>query len=55
MPVYEFECKHCGKRFEARQTLQEHGRGRPACPSCGSDKEVLPLLSSFFARTTRKA
>jgi len=55
MPVYEFECKQCGKRFEARQTMQEHARNKPACPTCGSDRNVSPLLSSFYARTSKKA
>jgi putative FmdB family regulatory protein len=54
MPVYEFRCETCRSQFEARQSLGERAAGRPPCPSCGSDK-VEPILSSFFARTSRKA
>jgi len=36
MPVYEFQCQDCGKKFEIVATLAEKEAGLdPACPKCG--------------------
>jgi putative FmdB family regulatory protein len=44
MPVYEYSCRTCSKRFE--QLL--FGREKPACPKChGTDLERL--MSRFAA------
>jgi putative FmdB family regulatory protein len=42
MPIYEFECKGCGERFEE---LVAAGAEGVACPSCGAH-ETRRLLSS---------
>ena len=55
MPLYEFMCRKCNKRFEAMQTLSEHGKGKPSCPHCKSARAVEPELSPFFAQTSRKS
>jgi putative FmdB family regulatory protein len=55
MPLYEFICRACGKEFEVVQTLSEHGKARPTCPSCHSKNQVEPELSRFFAQTSRKS
>ena len=35
MPVYEFQCQDCGKKFETVATLAEKEAGLdPACPKC---------------------
>jgi putative FmdB family regulatory protein len=54
MPLYEFRCRRCHHQFELRQTMREHAAQRPACPSCGA-QDVEPMLSRFFAQTSRKA
>ena len=41
MPIYEFECEECGKRFEE---LVAAGADAAVCPSCGSP-EARRLLS----------
>jgi putative FmdB family regulatory protein len=42
MPLFEYHCRDCGKRFEAFVT----GSHRPVCPSCKS--EDLEKLVSVF-------
>ncbi len=44
MPIYEFACRKCGRRFEC---LVPMGREtEAACPDCGA-KEARKMLSSF--------
>jgi putative FmdB family regulatory protein len=45
MPIYEYECKKCGKIFEVYQRLSEKGEDIK-CPVCGSEKPVK-RVSSF--------
>jgi putative FmdB family regulatory protein len=54
MPIYEFRCRKCRKRFTAAMPISAHGRRRPACPKCGSTA-VEQLFSTFFAKTIRKS
>lgn len=43
MPIYEYACRECGRRFE---TLVRSG-SEPACPACGS--QALDKQLSVFA------
>ena len=43
MPLYEYNCRSCSRRFEALVM----GATRPACPGCGG--EDLDKLVSTFA------
>ncbi|MBN1855880.1 MAG: zinc ribbon domain-containing protein [Dehalococcoidia bacterium] len=47
MPIYEYECGDCGRKFELRQCVGEDGTNL-ACPDCGT---IGPrrLFSSFFS------
>lgn len=46
MPIFEYECKKCEKKFE----LLVRSSSSPAeCPLCGS-KDVKKLLSTFAAK-----
>jgi putative FmdB family regulatory protein len=45
MPIYEYECKKCGKIFEVYQRLSEKGNDIK-CPVCGAEKPVK-RVSSF--------
>lgn len=42
MPLYEYDCRACGKPFEALV----FGSEKPACPFCG-DAKPEKRLSSF--------
>jgi len=53
MPIYEYRCTKCRKRFSVEQSISEHKR-RPACPKCKS-RAVEPMFSTFFAKTGRKS
>lgn len=46
MPLYEFRCGACGKRFEARVSYEES----PRCPTCGageSERLLTPFAGPF--------
>lgn len=53
MPIYEYECRSCGKVFSAALSLREHDAKNVVCPGCGSNK-VEQLISAFIAKTDRK-
>ena len=42
MPLYEYTCLGCSKRFEALVL----GSERPACPACGG-RNLEKLISTF--------
>jgi putative FmdB family regulatory protein len=54
MPIYEFRCAKCRTRFTLSMSISDHGRRRPVCPKC-SGREVIAVLSPFFAKTVRKS
>lgn len=45
MPVYEYECRQCGERFELFVRFGQDASS-PTCPKCGST-EVRKALSLF--------
>jgi putative FmdB family regulatory protein len=45
MPLYEYNCRGCGKRFEVLQRVGADSTG-VVCPSCGA-AEVSKQLSTF--------
>ena len=54
MPIYEYRCTKCRKRFTQQEGIEEHGRRRPTCPKCKS-RAVQQVFSPFFAKTVRKS
>ncbi len=47
MPVYEFQCQDCGKKFDIVATLAEKEAGlNPACPKCDR-KRARQVFSRF--------
>lgn len=45
MPIYEYRCEHCGRKFEKLRKIVD-ADAELACPYCESD-EVGRVLSSF--------
>jgi putative FmdB family regulatory protein len=55
MPTYELQCEKCKKTFSEKQTFEEHDQhAKIKCPKCGSTS-VRHVLSSTFAKTTKKS
>jgi len=53
MPVYEYECRQCGHRFEF---LVMHSSPAAVCPACQKDDlERLISLSAVSSEATRQA
>ena len=44
MPIYEYECKKCGKIFEVYQRLSDKPEDIK-CPICGAEKPVKRVSS----------
>ncbi len=60
MPIYEYECIHCGHHFELKQSF--HDKPRAACPKCKKTaKRVFhptPIIfkgSGFYVTDHRKS
>jgi putative FmdB family regulatory protein len=52
MPVYEYRCKECGKKFEVTAHLDERDK-LARCPKCES-KQVEIVFSSFTCAPPKK-
>ncbi len=50
MPIYEYSCPECGKRFDARRAMKD-ADAPIACPACGADKSKRGL-SLFYAASS---
>ncbi|MFC2022691.1 FmdB family zinc ribbon protein [Chloroflexota bacterium] len=48
MPIYEYECKKCGERFELFRSIKDSDNDT-RCPKCG--KEFPERLFSGFGTT----
>lgn len=44
MPIYAFECAHCGHRFDRLQRLSD--LDPTVCPECGTENEVRRQLTA---------
>jgi putative FmdB family regulatory protein len=49
VPIYDFQCRHCGHAFEA--LVRPHDT--PECPACRS-RDLAKLLSSFAVTSPEK-
>jgi len=54
MPVYDFKCEDCRKRFSLTMTVQDRTKGRIKCPKCGSRK-IEQQYEAVYAVTSKKS
>src|SRR5260370_40294376 len=54
MPVYEYHCDKCKRDVRVTLSISAHNKAKVACPRCGN-KGLRPLVSTFFAQTSRKS
>lgn len=47
MPIYEYECRTCGERFELRRALTDND-SEIKCPGCGAEnpRRVISMFST---------
>lgn len=53
MPLYEYNCKKCHKKFGEVLTIKEHETKKLQCPKCRS-QDLEHVIEPFFARTSSK-
>jgi putative FmdB family regulatory protein len=51
MPIYEYECPKCGKRFELRRSISDDD-GNIKCPNCGAEKPQR-VISVFMTGSNK--
>jgi putative FmdB family regulatory protein len=54
MPMYDYKCLDCKKKFTLILSVAEHDKTHMKCPKCGS-KKVEQQLAAFFAVTSKKS
>jgi putative FmdB family regulatory protein len=53
MPLYEYMCRKCHKKFDEVLSVHEHDTKRVHCPKCKST-DVQKVIEPFFAKTASK-
>jgi putative FmdB family regulatory protein len=54
MPIYEFTCLDCGKRFKEVKPIAEYDPRAVECPKCHA-RNVERRWSSVFVETSKKS
>lgn len=54
MPVYDYRCTKCHKKFSVTMSIAEHETKKVKCPKCGSSK-VERQLAAFYVVTSKKS
>jgi len=54
MPVYDYRCSKCNKKFSVTMTISEYEKKKVKCPKCGSTK-VEQQVAAFYAVTSKKS
>ena len=52
MPVYQFRCEKCNKKFDVKATIAEYEEKNFKCPKCNS-KKVKQELTVFNPSTSK--
>ncbi len=54
MPVYEYRCRQCNRKFTVTMSIAEYEKKKVKCPKCGSRK-VEQQPAAFYAVTSKKS
>ncbi len=54
MPLYDYKCKKCGESFSLVMSVKEKETTTIKCPKCDAG-DIMPVYSSFFAKTSKKS
>jgi len=54
MPIYEYQCENCEKKFLIQVSMSEHEKGNITCPDCKGGS-VIQQYSTFYAKTSKKS
>jgi putative FmdB family regulatory protein len=54
MPLYEYTCNACRKKFTVTMTFSERDTKRVTCPKCKS-RRVVQRFTSVHTQTSRKS
>ncbi len=53
MPLYEYICNKCHKKFSEVLTIKEHDSQQLKCPKCNS-ADLQKVIEPFFPKTASK-
>lgn len=53
MPLYEFVCRKCQRKFGEVLTVTEHDTKKQHCPKCHS-ADLEKVIEPFFPKTASK-
>lgn len=53
MPLYEYVCRQCRKKFSEVLTIKQHDTKKIQCPKCKSH-DVEHVIEPFVAKTASK-
>ncbi|MFH1681411.1 MAG: zinc ribbon domain-containing protein [Candidatus Eisenbacteria bacterium] len=54
MPIYEFQCRTCKKKFQVVRSITEYDPKKVACPKCAT-KKVDRVWSGVNVQTSKKS
>ena len=54
MPLYEYVCQKCGKKFAEVLTIREHDTKKIHCPKCRSTR-LERVIEPFVCITAKKS
>jgi len=54
MPVYDFTCRACKKKFSVTQSVTDYDPKKIACPKC-KGKKVERRWGSVYVKTSSKS
>jgi putative FmdB family regulatory protein len=54
MPVYDFQCENCKKKFSLTMAISEYEKKGFQCPKCKGNR-VKQKITSFQTKTSRKS